>query len=172
MAKFWERRNAVQHYTGAHNVVGLLIEGESAGALQHVRLVTSGNFCADFVNDFLESSELVASVFGVFVGYRQVRRDAVDLDIRHSRHALEHFVRDILHNTHSSHAGVDLEIDGRWLQTIERLSFLQTGDGGDKTVLGNNRAFLGSGGGADEHWMFPPVAAPRSLSQVGHATKI
>src|ERR1041384_3537297 len=169
MAKFRERRNAVQHYTGAHNVVGLLIEGESAGALQHVRLVTSGNFCADFVNDFLESSELVASVFGVFVGYRHVRRDAVDLDIRHSRHALEHFVRDILHNTHSSHAGVDLEIDGRWLQTIERLSFLQTGDGGDKTVLGNNRAFLRSGGAEYHDRMWQRFAQRQSFLKISHA---
>src|SRR5262249_59976023 len=93
LPKLRERRNAVENDASAHDVECRLIEGECAGALQHVRLVTSRNFCADLLNDSPETDELVARVFCVFVRYRHVCRNAVDLYIRHSRHAFEYLVR-------------------------------------------------------------------------------
>src|SRR5206468_9382208 len=64
--KLRQRRNAVKHDAGAHNVEGLRIVRSCACALHDVRLVGSRKFSANLPNYVSESDELVARVFHIF----------------------------------------------------------------------------------------------------------
>src|SRR5437773_12568510 len=106
-----------------------------------MRSVTSRNLGANLLDDSSKSDQLPAREFRVFVRDRHMGREAVNVDVRQLRHAFENLARFAFHYTHSSHAGVDFEIDRDWSELTERLRFFETRDRGNKSVLSDDRSF-------------------------------
>ena len=110
-----------------------------------MRFEIARNCSPKLPNDFAESLKLVAGVRGVLIGNWQMGRDAMDLDVWEPRNFFENTQRVPLRHAHPSHSRVDLEIDrdrSVACDATEFLGFLKSGDGRNKSALGNCRCFF------------------------------
>src|SRR6266849_3859091 len=72
-----------------------------------------------------EPNQFIAFVIIVYVRDLHVCRDAVDVDLRQFRDPFKNIHRLIFHRTHSSHSGIDFEIDRSFADVIEGLCFFE-----------------------------------------------
>src|ERR1051326_3013660 len=190
--KLRQRRNPVKHDARAYDLERWRIECQRACALQHVCPVSSRNFGAKLLDDSSKSHDLSACEFRVLVRRGHMSRDAVDVDFRQRRPAFENLARFAFHHAHSSHPGIDFEIDRNEATVTRRLRvrsslasdtieprvaaksaevlrFFETGNRGNKSVLWYDRSFLRSCRPENNDGMGEGLPERECLFQVSHA---
>ena len=123
LLEFRERRNSVEDYARAHDFVWRIVKRERSGALQDMRLIIARDFRAKLFQNLAKPGELIARIPGILVRDWHVGRNAMDSYFAQRRHFPERSEALDFGHAHSTHAGVDFEIDGNRPDSVERFCF-------------------------------------------------
>src|ERR1700722_12840529 len=96
----------------------------------------------------------------------------MNVDLRQRRDAFENFHRLAFYRAHSSHTGIDFEIDRRFADSIKCLRFLEYGNGWNKAAFDDRWHFLGKRWTKNDHRKGKSFAERDRFVQIGDAEQL